>query len=123
MRRHPRTFLVALGIALCSACTSWHRSASPGEAVARANSGEIHVNRVDGAMITLVNASIVGDSLVGVSPVTGARISMPMSAIVSTETKQVSAGRTALLGGGVVVAVAAVASVVLIAILLTLAGS
>ena len=120
MRRNPRTLVVVLGTMMFAACTSWHRNASPSDAVARAKSGEIRVNRVDGSMISLVNASIVGDSLVGVSPVTGARVSMPVSAVVSTETEQVSAGRTALLGGGVVLGLAAVASLLLVALLFSL---
>ena len=123
MSRHIRTLAPALGIALLAACTSWHRSPTAAEGVARANSGEIHVNRVDGSMLRLVNASIVGDSLVGTSPVSGARVAIPVSSVVSTETKQVSAGRTAALGGGVLIGVVAVTGLLAVALLLAALGT
>ena len=123
MNRPVHTLAAALGIVLFTGCTSWHRTASPAEGVAKAKSGEIRVYRADGSTIQLVNASIVGDSLVGTSPVTGARISMPTAAVVSTETKQVSAGRTAALGGGVLVGVIAVTAILtFVALIASLGG-
>jgi hypothetical protein len=116
---HRSTRTIAAAAALSVACASWHQSPGPAEAIARAKSGEIRVYRVDGALVRLVNASIVGDSLIGVSPVTGARVAMPTTAVVSTQTKEFSAGRTALLGGGVVVGVIAVAGILAVVLFLS----
>jgi hypothetical protein len=120
MTRRFCTLASAVGIALATGCTSWHQNSSLTEGVARAKSGEIRVNRVDGSMIRVVNAEIVGDSLIGLSPVTGARVSMPTSAVASTETKQVSSGRTAALGGGILLGAAAAAGILIIAILFSM---
>ena len=115
-RRKPAVFAV-LGITLLAACSSWHRTPSAVEGVTHAKSGEIHVTRLDGSMVRLVNASIVGDSIVGVSPVTGARLAIPTTAVAYTETKEISAGRTALLGGGVVLGIVALSAILLVAAL------
>ena len=123
MPRPIRMIVAPAVIALVSGCTAWHQNATPVEGVSRAKSGEIRVNRVDGSTVRLVNASIVADSVIGVSPVTGARIAIPTSAIMSTETKDVSGGRTALLGGGILLGVAAVTGILLIVALLSLGGS
>ncbi len=110
-----RELLAVLAAAIVAAgCTTWKQNPSPREGVAGAKSGEIHLNLVDGSMVRLVNASVVADSVVGISPVTGARVALPLASVASSETKGVSGGRTALLGGGVLLGVAAVAGVVLL---------
>jgi hypothetical protein len=121
-RRAHLTALLTASL-LSAACTSWHRAGGAVEGVSKAKSGEIRVHRVDGSVIDLVGASIVGDSLFGVSPVTGARVSMPTAAVMATETKQVSAGRTALLGGGVVLGVIAVAGILVVVLILSTSWS
>jgi hypothetical protein len=119
MARRGSLLVLAAAAAVSAACTSWHRAGGPVEGVARAKSGEIRVYRADGSMVRLVNASIVADSLVGVSPVNGARIAIPTAAVIATETKQVSGGRTALLGGGIVLGVIAVAGILAVALILS----
>ena len=105
------------GLTLLAACSSCHRTPSAIEGDSHAKSGEIHVTRLDGSMVRLVNASIVGDSVVGVSPVTGARLAIPTIAVAYTETKEISAGRTALLGGGVILGIVALSAILLVAAL------
>jgi hypothetical protein len=108
MTRHNLLPLLAATALVSAACTGWHNSSGVAEGVAQANSGEIRVYRADGSNVRLVRASIVGDSLVGFSAGSGARVAIPTSAIVSTETKHVSAGRTAALGGGILIGAAVV---------------
>ena len=122
MRRHISGLAGVFSLVLFAGCTSWHRNTDPNEAVARAKSGEIKVSRTDGSEIRLVSASIVGDSLIGISPVTGARTAIATNAIVSMETKSVSAGRTAALGGGVLIGVVAVTGLVALALILSALG-
>ncbi len=122
MRRRTPIVAVVLGITLLAGCSSWHRTPSASEGVSHAKSGEIRVTQLDGSMIRLVNASIVGDSVVGISPVTGARLAIPTSAVAYTETKEISAGRTALLGGGVVLGIVALSAVLLFAALVASLG-
>ena len=117
MRRRTPVVSAVLGITLLGGCSSWQRTPSAIEGVSHAKSGEIHVTRVDGSMVRLVNASIVGDSVVGISPVTGARLAIPTSAVAYTETKEISAGRTALLGGGVIIGLVAVGAILLLAVI------
>lgn len=115
MRRRTPVISVVLGITLLAGCTSWHRTPSATNGVNHAKSGEIRVTQLDGSMVRLVNASIVGDSVVGISPVNGARLAIPTSAVAYTETKEISAGRTVLLGGGVILGVVAVSAILLVA--------
>ena len=114
MRGIAQSVVLLAVVYSAAGCTTWKHNPSAREGIARANSGEIHVYRADGSMVSLVNASIVGDSVVGSSAMTGARVAIPLSAVVSTETKGVSGGKTALLGGGVLLGVVAIAGVVLI---------
>lgn len=122
MRQRTGSLATALAVALFVGCSSFQRARTPGEGVARARSGEIRVNKVDGSIVPLVNASIVGDSLIGVSPRTGDRIAIPTSAIASVEAKDIDAGRTALLGGGIILGLAAVAGVVALVAIVVSAG-
>ena len=117
MRRRTPVVSLVLGITLLAACSSWHRTPSAIEGVSHASSGEIRVTQLDGSMVRLVNASIVGDTVVGISPVTGARLAIPTSAVAYTETKEISVGRTALLGGGVVLGIVALSAILLVAAL------
>ena len=114
MLRRRGILAVLAAVTVAASCTTWKQNPSPREGVTRANSGEIRLNLADGSIVRLVNASVVADSVVGISPVTGARVAVLMTSVASTETKGVSGGRTALLGGGVLLAVAAVAGVVLV---------
>lgn len=116
MRHRTGSLATALAVALFVGCSSFQRARTPGEGVARARSGEIRVNKVDGSVVPLVNASIVGDSLIGISPRTGDRIAIPTSAIASVDAKDIDAARTALLGGGIILGLATVAVVALVAI-------
>lgn len=122
MRHRTGSLATALAVASLVGCSSFQRARTPGEGVARAKSGEIRVNKVDGSIVPLVNASIVGDSLIGISPRTGARIAIPTSAIASVESKDIDAGRTALLGGGIILGLAAVAGVIALVAIVVSAG-
>jgi len=122
MRHRTGSLATAVAAALLVGCSSFQRAPTPGEGVARARSGEIRVNKVDGSIVPLVNASIVGDSLIGLSPRTGARVAIATSAIASVEAKDIDAGRTALLGGGIILGLAAVAGVVALVAILVAAG-
>jgi len=115
MLHRALTLAATTALIVLAGCSSWQRTPSAREGVTRANSGEIRVTQVDGSMIRLVNASIVGDSLIGISPVTGARIAIATIAVASTETKGISAGRTALLGGGVILGIVALSAILLLA--------
>ena len=122
MRHRTGSLATALAVAFIVGCSSFQRARTPGEGVARARSGEIRVNKVDGSIVPLVNASIVGDSLIGVSPRTGDRIAIPTSAIAWVESKDIDAGRTALLGGGIILGLAAVAGVIALVAIVVSAG-
>ena len=115
MLHRALTLAATTALIVLAGCSSWQRTPSAREGVTRANSGKIRVTQVDGSMIRLVNASIVGDSLIGISPVTGARIAIATIAVASTETKGISAGRTALLGGGVILGIVALSAILLLA--------
>lgn len=99
-------------------CRTFQRADTPQAALARAGTGPIEVTRTDRSVVRITNASIVGDSLVGVtddsSPI---RIAMATKDVQSVAVRRVSAGRTAALGGGIIVgAVAAFGILIAIAV-------
>ena len=122
MLRLARTVSVLAVVAAMSGCAAWKHNPSAREGVARANAGEIRVTQVDGIMVRLVNAAIVGDSLIGISAVTGARVAIPTSAVATTETKDFSGRKTAMLGGGIVLGVVALLAIALTVAVATTPG-
>jgi len=111
MRRLVRSGIVAAMLAT-GACTGWRQvavspTALPGEPQ------EVRVTRPDGTRLTLTNAQIVNDSIVGSSD--GQRLALPLSdvrrmAVPATSSSKRAAGLTVL--GGALAALALWAIVV-----------
>jgi len=91
---------------LASACMTWKtQPAAPEHVLAEKTRDRIRVTRPDGSTIELVHPLIAGDTLSGDLPGSSAwdstrRIAIPLSDVRSVAVQRVSAGRTALLIGG-----------------------
>jgi hypothetical protein len=91
---------------LAAGCTTWKtQSAAPEQVLAEKTTNRVRVTRPDGSTIELVNPLIAGDTLSG--SLSGSstadstrRMAIPLSDVRSVAVQRVSAGRTALLIGG-----------------------
>jgi hypothetical protein len=125
MRRASRFFPLVIALAGVTACTTWSRqSAPPAQVVSQHPGALVRVTRTDHSVITLRNASVVNDSLVGTTDDKARlRVAMPVADVVSVDTREVSAARTAGLGIGAVGVVLAVAGIAATIALLSLGGN
>jgi hypothetical protein len=105
---------MAIVAALAGGCMTWKtQSAAPAQVIAKKMPDRVRITRPDGSTTELVHPLIVGDTLAGTrlgSPGTTAnsRIAIPLSDVQSVSIRQVNAGRTALLIGGLGVTAIAV---------------
>ena len=113
MGRASRSLPLVIVLAAASACTTWsHQHAPPAQVVSQHPGALVRVTRTDHSVITLRGAAIVNDSLVGTTDDSARlRVAMPVADVASVDTREVSAGRTAGLGVGVVGVVLAVAGI------------
>lgn len=93
-----------------AACTSWQvENVKPAQLIATKAPSEVRVTRPDDSKVVLTRPAIVGDSLRGWSR--GAQLGMPLGDVTVIATRHTDAGKTALLGLGVLGAVLVVAAV------------
>lgn len=113
MGRVSRSLPLVIVLTAVTACTTWSRqSAPPAEVVSKHPGALVRVTRTDHSVITLRDASVANDSLVGTTDDKARlRVAMPVADVASVDTREVSAGRTAGLGVGVVGVVLAVAGI------------
>src|SRR2546423_506449 len=94
-----------------AACHTWQVQPGPtSSAVASAAANPTKPVRLilaSGAVIDISTPQLVGDSIVGVSSVTGQRVAFAMADVRSVARREVSVGRTALAAGGVTAVVVA----------------
>lgn len=96
-------------------CHSYAAPMSPQAGIARAHSGEVRVTRTDHSALVLTDTRIEQDSVIGVtSDATRTRVAVALSEVTSVEPLKVDAGRTAALGGGIVLAALGILTVVAI---------
>jgi len=102
---------------LASGCMTWKtQSAAPEQVLAEKTPDRVRVTRPDGSTMELVHPLIVGDTLAGTrlgssGTTSNSRIAIPLSDVQSVSIRQVNAGRTALLIGGLgVTAIAVIAA-------------
>lgn len=88
-------------------CHSWHAQTSPTpDAIStQAGRGPVRVTRRDHSQLVLVNAQVMGDSIVGQAGSPPQRTAVAMADVERIDTRATSAGKTA----GLVLGVAAVA--------------
>ena len=117
-------FLLGLaGVALCgSGCHTYAHVDTPEEATTRAGTGAVELTRTDHSVLRVKRATVIGDSLVAVTDDTAeSRVAVATKDIQSIAVREVSTGRSVALGGGI--AVAAFATLLVIAAVALLAGS
>lgn len=105
-------------LAACAAltlggCTTWSRqSEPPAQAVASHPGARIRVTRTDHSVVTVRDARVVGDTLVGATDDDARlRVAVPVADIASVDARAVSGVRTAGLGAGIFLGVLAVAGI------------
>lgn len=125
MGRAPRSFALLPIVAVLAACTTWaHQSAPAAQVVADHPGALVRVTRTDHSVITLRDARVAGDSLVGTTDDKARlHVAMPVADVASVDTREVSAARTAGLGVGAVGALLAVAGIAAALALLSLGGN
>lgn len=100
-----QTFVVLLCLTVAG-CHSWQVQPGPANgaaALAAADSTKaVRLTLKSGAVIELSFPGVVGDSIVGISRLTGQRVAFATTDVQSVALRQVSAGRTALATGGVI---------------------
>ena len=105
---------IAILAPLASGCMTWKtQSAAPEQVLAEKTPDRVRVTRPDGSTMELVHPLIVGDTLAGTrlgssGTTSNSRIAIPLSDVQSVSIRQVNAGRTALLIGGLGVTAIAV---------------
>ncbi|MGI8508342.1 MAG: hypothetical protein ACR2MQ_03360 [Gemmatimonadaceae bacterium] len=83
-------------------CHTYTAAPSTRLGVTRASSGPIQVTRTDHSVVPLKDADIVRDSLIGTAnDGSNTRIAIPLRDITAVATREVDAGRSLALGGGV----------------------
>lgn len=88
---------------LIAACTTWSQPKPPETALAHVDQQPIQVARADHSTIVLKNASVQGDSLIGVADDgSNARVAIPVSEIQGVSQRDVDAPRTLALTGGII---------------------
>jgi hypothetical protein len=96
-RRVVATVLLAAQIAGCS---SWRmEQAAPEQVLHQRTPTEVRVTRADGSQLVLAHPSVSGDSLTGFS--SGAPRGVPMADIGAIATRHGNAGKSVLLGVGI----------------------
>lgn len=125
MGRVSRSLPLVIVLAAVTACTTWSRqNAPPAQVVSQHPGALVRVVRTDHSVITLRGATVVNDSLVGITDDKARlRVAMPIADVASVDTREVSAGRTAGLGLGAVGVVLAVAGIAATIALLSLGGN
>lgn len=123
-RSHWVPLLAACAALTFAGCTTWARqSEPPAEAVASHPGARIRVTRTDHSVITVRDARVVGDTLVGVTD-DDARlpVALPVADVAAVDTRAVSGARTAGLGASVFLGVLAVAGIAATIALLSLSN-
>lgn len=94
--------LVSMLLALVG-CMTWTQPAPPGPSLSRVSQHPIQIARTDHSTIIIKNASVQGDSLIGVAADgSNARISIPISEIQGVSTRELDPGRSLALTGGII---------------------
>ena len=112
-RRRTLCSFVLATLVIASACTTWSRQSEPPAQVVAAHPGAlVRVTRTDHSVVTVRDAHVVGDTLVGTTN-DDARVpvALAVSYIESIDTRAVSGARTAGLGVGALAAIIAVAGI------------
>lgn len=116
-------------LAACAAltlggCTTWARqSGPPARAVASHAGARIRVTRTDHSVITVRDARVLGDTIVGrTDDDARLRVAIPVADVASVDARAVSGARTAGLGAGVFLGVLAVAGIAATIALLSLSN-
>jgi hypothetical protein len=104
--RIVRSVSLVVMVVMGAACTEWHvESVSPQQLIA-AQPSKVRVTLTRGNQLVVRHPSIVADTLVGIGADPPIRV--PLSQVQGIATRQVNAGRTRLLIGGIATATAVV---------------
>lgn len=127
--RHSREFTrgilsLALAAAIASGCSSWRTQEVPSTSLTKGQRrlADVRLLLTDGRTVKADRAEIIGDSLIAYQsgrrrlgtwfpPV---RTAFPMSDVQAIEHREISAGKTLLLTGGILVVGLGVAAIVIL---------
>ena len=109
--------------AYLSSCTAWHvQSASPAQVVQEEQPSRIRVTTTSDSVVILQEPRVSGDTLVGFgkrnfsgTPDTASALKIPLADISHVALHKTNAGKSVLLGLGIVVGFVAVISVLYVA--------
>lgn len=112
-RTHRWLPVVIVATLALPACTTWARqSAPPAQVVASHPDALVRVTRTDHSVVTVRDAKVVGDTLVGTTNDDAhLPVAIPVADVEAVDTRAVSGARTAGLGADVLVAAIAVVGV------------
>ena len=100
---------VLLLLAAGGACSTWHGQRGPAPQVAAArNGGRLRIVRQDQSVVELVEARVVGDSIVGLDGSSLRHAAVATADVLWIGTRRFDAGRTAALTVGVTALLAAI---------------
>jgi len=102
MKARTQTTIAALF--LVSACTEWVHVETPHEALMKAKAGTIQVTKNDRTVLQLHDATILGDSLVGMTDRDGFLTGALLKDVTAVDVRQFSPRRTGMLVVGGVIA-------------------
>jgi hypothetical protein len=94
------------------ACSSWRvEPLAPEQLLQERSPAELRVKETDGHQLVLVQPKVSGDSLIGIK--NGARRGVPLTEVATVATRHGDAGKSLLLGLGIVGGLFAIAAVAL----------
>jgi hypothetical protein len=101
---------VLLLLLAAGACSTWHAEKGPApQVVAARGGGRLRIVRQDQSVVELVEARVVGDSIVGLDGSSLRHVAVATSDVLWIGTRRVDVAHTAALAVGVVAAFAVVA--------------
>ena len=105
-----RPAVLLLLLAAGGACSTWHGQRGPApQVVAARGGGRVRIVRQDQSVVELVEARVVGDSIVGLDGSSLRRVSVATTDVLWIGTRRVDLAHTAAVTAGVALLLAAIA--------------
>lgn len=96
-------FFVIPMLLLATGCMTWSRPVPPGAALSHVSDRPSQIARTDHSTIVVKNASVQGDTLIGVTADdSNARVAIPISEIQTVAQRKIDGPRTLALTGGII---------------------